>query len=72
MAFFKSKALMDDDLYARLGKTAATENRSIRQQVLYLIRADLAWCKGTRNSDISTQQQEAFRPYPGSPLGEPG
>ena len=33
---------IDDELYAQLGKIAAAENRSITQQVLYLIKGDLA------------------------------
>ena len=33
---------VDDDLYAQLGRVAAAENRSISQQVLYLIKGDLA------------------------------
>jgi hypothetical protein len=33
---------IEDDLYAQLGKIAAAENRSISQQVLYLIKGDLA------------------------------
>jgi len=31
-----------DDLYAQLGKVSAAENRSISQQVLFLIKRDLA------------------------------
>ena len=33
---------VDDELYAQLGRVAAAENRSISQQVLYLIKGDLA------------------------------
>lgn len=33
---------MDDDIYAELGKVAAAENRSISQQVLFLIKGYLA------------------------------
>lgn len=33
---------MDDDIYAELGKVAAAENRSISQQVLFLIKGHLA------------------------------
>ncbi len=33
---------IEDDLYAHLGKVAAAENRSISQQVLFLIKGDLA------------------------------
>ena len=33
---------IDDQLYAQLGKIAAAEHRSISQQVLYLIKGDLA------------------------------
>jgi len=33
---------IEDDLYAQLGKVAAAENRSISQQVLFLIKGDLA------------------------------
>lgn len=45
MAILQIKGI-DDDLYAQLGKIAAAENRSISQQVLYLIRGDLARRKG--------------------------
>ena len=33
---------IEDDLYAQLRKVAAAENRSISQQVLFLIKGDLA------------------------------
>ena len=33
---------VDDELYAQLGRVAAAEHRSISQQVLYLIKGDLA------------------------------
>jgi predicted CopG family antitoxin len=37
-----------DDLYAQLGKVAVAENRSISQQVLFLIKRDLARRKSTQ------------------------
>lgn len=40
MAILQVKGI-DDELYAQLGKIAAAENRSISQQVLYLIKGDL-------------------------------
>ena len=48
MAILQIKGI-DDDLYAQLGKIAAAENRSISEQVLYLIRGDLARRKGIQN-----------------------
>ena len=33
---------VDDELYAQLGRVAAAEHRSISQQVLFLIKGDLA------------------------------
>lgn len=48
MAILQIKGI-DDDLYAQLGKVAAAENRSISQQVLYLIKGDLARRRGIRN-----------------------
>ena len=33
---------VDDQLYAEMGRIAASENRSISQQVLHLIKGDIA------------------------------
>ncbi len=40
---------MDDDLYARLKETAASENRSVNQQVVFLIKSHIANAKRHRN-----------------------
>lgn len=40
---------MDDDLYARLRETAASENRSISRQVVFLIKSHIANEKRLRN-----------------------
>ena len=40
---------VDDALYSELGRVAAAEHRSISQQVLYLIKGDLARRKSVLN-----------------------
>ncbi len=40
---------MDDELYARLEETAATESRSVSQQVVFLIKSHIANAKHNQN-----------------------
>ena len=40
---------MDDDLYARLKEAAETENRSVSQEVVFLIKSRIANAKHHRN-----------------------
>ena len=46
---------MDDDLYAKLRETAASENRSVSQQVVFLIKSHIANAK--RHRSIKTPAQ---------------
>jgi len=46
---------MDDDLYAKLKEAAASENRSISQQVIFLIKSHIATSKRCQNMKTPAQ-----------------
>ena len=58
---------IDDEVYAQLGKIAAAENRSITQQVLNLIKGDLAHRKSI---DVIPTPAETLLELSGSWAGD--